>query len=191
MCQTRLGTLAPAFVCDSLVKSMSEFVTEYMCSEDRWTHICTYIDTHAYTRTTPRTSIYVSVSRNTSLLGFAPGSLFVRFNTSSPTLVPAQIMAASTILALCPPFARAGPCTAQIVIGQTGAVLGQFTFAYVWPTTEVSPAKLPKSGGSLTLKVCVAAVTCMRVCTQVGEASLQRISVLWQECDIRGVTSGV
>ncbi len=74
----------------------------------------------------------------------------MRFNT---TLVPAQITTANTVVATCPPFSRAGTCTAQVVLGQSGTVLGQFAFAYVWPATEVSPAKLPKSGGTLTLKV--------------------------------------
>jgi hypothetical protein len=125
-------------------------------------HVSRHTHTHTHTRPhSPhhRAAIYIMLSRNTSLLGYAPGSIYVRFNTSS-TLAPAQITSATTVVATCPPFTRAGPCTGQVVIGQSGAVLAQFGFAYTWPAAEVSPAKLPKSGGTLTLKVCMYVCCC-------------------------------
>ncbi len=99
-----------------------------------------------------RTTIYISLPANNSYA--AASELLVRFNQSEP-FTPPQATSRTSITTVCPAFNRPGRYTGQILSGRTGSLVAEFRFTYEWPRSEVFPAKIPMSGSTITLEVCV------------------------------------
>jgi hypothetical protein len=100
-----------------------------------------------------RTSVFITLPLN-SVRDAPRDGVFVRFNESS--LILADITTPSSIAVVCPKFPQAGTVRVLVIVsvGQEMEILTELKFVYVWPPTEVSPAKVVQSGGStLTLQV--------------------------------------